>query len=64
MVKATPVIMIMFSVVFLASILVAISSYYGESDWTWMGNQVAGFFLLIMVMGIAFYTLMGWLKKR
>lgn len=63
MVKATPVIMIMFSVIILASILVAISSYYG-ADWTWMGNQVAGLFLLIMVLGIAVYTLMGWLKRR
>lgn len=63
MAKATPVIFIMFSVVLLALTIVGISSYYGESDWTWIANQVATFTLLIMVFGVAFYTLVGWLKR-
>lgn len=54
----------MFSVVMLASIIVAVSSYYGEVDWTWMGNQIAVLVLLFMVFCVAFYTLMGWLRRR
>jgi len=61
--KATPVIFIMFSVVLVSLSILGISSYYGEADWTWIANQVASFTLIIMVLGIAFYTLMGWLRR-
>lgn len=54
----------MFSVVMLASIIIGVASYYGEADWTWMSNQIAVLVLLFMVFSIAFYTLMGWLKRR
>lgn len=54
----------MFSVVLVASVMLGIASYYGESDWTWMSNQVAGLVLLLMVFSVAFYTLMGWLRRR
>lgn len=61
--KSTPVIFIMFAVVLLALSIVGISSYYGEADWTWIAEQVASFTLIIIVLGVAFYTLFGWLKR-
>jgi len=64
MVKSTPVIFIMFGVVILSLSIIGIASFYGEADWTWMGEQVAGMVLLMMVFGVAFFTLMGWLKRR
>lgn len=62
--KALPVLQLMFCVVFLAIAIVGISSYYGESDWTWMGEQIAGFVMIFMVFGVGFYFLMDWLGKR
>lgn len=61
--KATPIIFIMFSIVILAGAILGISSYYGEADWTWIAQQIAGFTLLFMVLGVAFYTLTGWLRR-
>lgn len=60
--KNTPVIFIMFSVVILALSIVGISVYYGESDWTWIAQQMAGYSLIIMVFGIAVYTLREWIR--
>jgi len=60
--KATPVIFIMFAVVLLSLAIVGFSGYYG-GDWTWIGQQIASFTLVIMVFGVAFYTLMGWLRR-
>lgn len=62
--KSTPIIFIMFGVVLVAFAMLSLASYYGESDWTWMSEQVAGFVLLLMVFSVAFYTLMGWLRRR
>jgi len=53
----------MFAVVIVAGSVLGISSYYGSADWIWIGNQVASFVLIIMVIGIAFYTLDGWLRR-
>jgi len=63
MLKSTPLIYIMFSIVFLSIAILSISSYYG-SDWNWIGEQVAGFVLLFMVMSIGLFTLMGWIRGR
>jgi len=61
--KSTPVIFIMFAVVIVAGSILAVSSYYGSADWTWIANQVASFVLVIMALGVAFYTLIGWLRR-
>ena len=62
--KDLPILQIMFCVVLLAFSIIGISSYYGESDWTWMGEQIAGFFLIFIVFGVGFFTLMSWRGKR
>ena len=62
--KHTPVIFIMFSVVVLALTIVGLSTYYGETDWTWIGQQVVMFTVLLMVLSVAFYTLIGWLRRK
>jgi len=61
--KDAPVIFIMFSVILSALAIVSLAGYYG-SDWTWIGEQVAGFVLIIMVFGLAIYALMSWLGRR
>ena len=61
--KAAPVIFIMFGVVLLSVAILSFASYYG-GDWTWIANQIAGFTLLFMVLGLAFYTLASWLRRR
>ena len=53
----------MFAVVIVAGSILGVSSYYGSADWTWIANQVASFVLVIMVLGVAFYTLVGWLRR-
>jgi len=53
----------MFGVVILALSIVSLASYYGVADWTWMGEQIASLVLLFMVISVALYTLMGWIKK-
>ena len=62
--KQTPLIFVMFGVIILASAILGIASYYGEADWTWISEQVAGFVLLFMVLGVALFTLGGWMRRR
>lgn len=61
--KGTPLIFIMFGVVILCAIIIAISSIYGEADWTWIAQQVVTFLSVFLVLGLTFYTLMGWVKR-
>jgi len=60
--RETPVIFMMLGVVVTALAIVGIASYYGESDWTWIAQQIASFFLIIVTFGIAIFTLKGWLR--
>jgi len=53
----------MFGVIILAVSMLSLASYYGEADWTWMSNQVASLVMVLMVLAVALYTLMGWLKR-
>ena len=62
--KGTPIIFVMFGVIILAVSMLSLASYYGEADWTWMSNQIAGLVVVLMVLTVALYTLMGWLRKR
>lgn len=62
--RSAPVIQIMFCVVIFAVAIISVAFYYGEADWTWMGEQVAGFFMVFIVLGVGLFYLMGWLRKR
>ena len=60
--KHTPVIFLMFSIVLTSIAIISFASFYG-SDWTWIGQQLALFTMLFIVLGLAFYTLSGWLRR-
>ena len=61
--KGTPIIFVMFGVIILAVSMLSLASYYGEADWTWMSNQIAGLVVVLMVLTVALYTLMSWVKR-
>ena len=61
--KSTPIIFMMLGVIVVALIIVqGVASYYGESDWTWIGTQVTSFMLIISTIGLALFTLKEWMR--
>jgi len=62
--KAAPIMMMMFAVVLTSAIIVAIAWYYGTDDWTWMAQQNASLVLILITLGLAMFTLFGWLGRR
>ena len=62
--KSAPVIQIMLCVVIFALAIISVAFYFGEADWTWMGEQMASYILILIVLGVGIFTLMGWLSKK
>jgi type IV secretory pathway VirB2 component (pilin) len=62
--KDMPIIFTMFGLVVVSLTILGIAWYYGENDWTWIAQSNASLVLVLMVLGIAFVVLVGWLKGR
>jgi membrane protein YdbS with pleckstrin-like domain len=57
-----PLIFMMFGLVIVSATVAGIAWYYGTDDWTWIAQQNAFLTLVLMVLGLALITLVGWLK--
>jgi len=61
--NSLPIIFMMFAIVLISAIAVTVGSYYG-SDWVWIAQQNVGLILILITLGLASFTLIGWLKRR
>jgi len=64
MAKDTPIVFMMFAIVLLSAIFAGIAWYWGTDDWEWMAQQNASLVLVLIVLGLALFVLVGWLKGR
>jgi hypothetical protein len=57
-----PLMFLMFGVVMVSAVIVGIAAYYGTADWTWIAQQNASLVLVLMVLGLAVFVLVEWLR--
>jgi len=62
--RGAPIIFMMFAVVMLSLVIVGIATYYGTDDWTWIAQQNISLMLVLVTLGLALFTLVGWLRGR
>jgi uncharacterized BrkB/YihY/UPF0761 family membrane protein len=65
MAKGLPMLIaVMFAIIIVSLISIGIASYWGTSDWTWIAQENVSLVLLLMVLALAFITLIEWLKGK
>lgn len=62
--RETPILFMMFAIVLLSLIIIGIASYWDTESWTWIAQQNASLVLVLIVLGLAMFVLVGWLRGK
>jgi hypothetical protein len=54
----------MLGIVVVSAIIIAIASYYGTANWTWIAQENASLVVVLMTLGVALIVLIGWVGRR